>query len=401
MRLAAVHALKLLDTPAEERFDRISRLAAKLLGVPVAYVALLEDSRQWYKSSCGLGGMTETSRDWSLCSYTILSHDLLLCEDALEEPRFADNPYVTGPPNVRFYMGFPLATAEGHNIGTFCVMDFQPRRISPEAEAQFRDLAAMAEAEINLMDILTMQQELRRAYDFMRDVFGRYLTEQVASEILKAPDQLRLGGEKRRVTVLMSDLRGFTGLSERLHPEQVVDLLNRYLGRMVEVITRHDGTIDEFIGDAILVIFGAPLEQPDHARRAVACAVEMQLAMEAFNEENQRLGLPPQCMGVGINTGDVIVGNIGSNRRMKYGVVGSPVNLAARIESFTVAGQVLISESTLLAVGPILRVDGHLRVKVKGYDDPISIYEVGGIGADYGLYLPETRHLSPEAFQSF
>jgi adenylate cyclase len=119
--------------------------------------------------------------------------------------------------------------------------------------------------------------------------------------------------------------------------------------------------------------------------------------MEDFNQENQLLGLPAQGMGVGINSGDVIVGNIGSDRRMKYGVVGSPVNLAARIESFTVAGQVLISESTLVAVGPILRVDGHLRVKVKGYDDPISIYEVGGIGGDYSLYLPEPQHLSPDA----
>lgn len=118
-------------------------------------------------------------------------------------------------------------------------------------------------------------------------------------------------------------------------------------------------------------------------------AVEMQLAMEEVNAGNLRAGLPAIEMGIGINTGEVVVGNIGSCRRMKYSVVGSPVNMAARIESFTVGGQVLVSEATLRAAGPILRVDGSLRVNVKGLSRAITIFDIGGIGGSYGLSLPE------------
>jgi adenylate cyclase len=119
---------------------------------------------------------------------------------------------------------------------------------------------------------------------------------------------------------------------------------------MVDVILQYEGTINEFIGDAILVIFGAPLWWPDHAQRAIACAVAMQLAMVSVNAQNQRDGLPEVEMGIGVNTGEVVVGNLGSHKRTKYGIVGTPVNLTARIESYTVGGQILISESTMYEV---------------------------------------------------
>ena len=151
----------------------------------------------------------------------------------------------------------------------------------------------------------------------------------------------------------MSDLRGFTTLSERLQPEQVVTILNRYLGTMVDVILRYHGTIDEFIGDAIFVIFGAPIWRSNAAQHAVACAVDMQLAMAVVNEHNRREGLPEVEMGIGIHTGEVVVGNIGSDRRAKYGVVGRHVNLTARIESCTVGSQILISEATRREVGDL------------------------------------------------
>jgi class 3 adenylate cyclase/CheY-like chemotaxis protein len=235
---------------------------------------------------------------------------------------------------------------------------------------------------------------LERHSEFMRDVFGRYVTDEVADTLLKSPEGLTLGGEKRIVTILMSDLRGFTPLSEILDAQQVVGMLNRFLGRMVDVIFKHKGTIDEFIGDAILVIFGAPLagDPKEDARRALACAIEMQQSMTELNMENRRLGMPDLAMGVGINSGEVVVGNIGSQRRMKYSVVGSPVNLTARIESFTLGGQILISDTTLRYVREVARVDGRLRVKVKGVDGPVSIFDVGGIGEPYNLYLPEVDY---------
>ena len=168
--------------------------------------------------------------------------------------------------------------------------------------------------------------ELRNG--FIRRLFGRYVSDEVVSTLLESPSGLRLGGEKRTVTILMADLRGFSGMAERLPPEQVVSTLNNYLGAMTDIITAHQGTIDEFIGDAILALFGAPIARDDDARRAAACALEMQLAMPAVNERNRGLGLPDLQMGIAVNTGEVVVGNVGSHKRAKYGVVGSPVNLA-------------------------------------------------------------------------
>jgi adenylate cyclase len=240
-----------------------------------------------------------------------------------------------------------------------------------------------------MQDIQQLAAQLELRNRFIRETFGRYLTDEVVTSLLDSPEGLRLGGEKRQVTMLMSDLRGFTSLAERLTPEQVVTMLNRYLGIMVEIITRYQGTIDEFIGDAIFVIFGAPIQQQDDAQRAVACAVAMQLAMDAVNAQHRQEGLPEVEMGIGVHTGEVVVGNIGSDKRTKYGVVGSHVNLTGRIESYTIGGQILTSESTRQATGPGLRIVTQMEIEAKGIDQPITIYDVRGIAGTYNLFLPE------------
>ena len=227
----------------------------------------------------------------------------------------------------------------------------------------------------------------------IRDTFSRYLTDEVVASLLESPEGLKLGGERRKVTILMSDLRGFSAVSERLPPETVVSMLNIYLGAMADEIMKYQGTIDEFIGDAILVLFGAPTERKDDAERAIACAIAMQQAMDTVNDKNERLGLPRIEMGIGINTGEVVVGNIGSAKRAKYGVVGSHVNLTARIESCTVGGQILISEATRKEVGSILKIDGEMQETLKGFNQPITIYEVGGIGGKYDLYLSKQESI--------
>ena len=174
-------------------------------------------------------------------------------------------------------------------------------------------------------------------------MFGRYLSTEVMNSLIENPSALELGGERRKVTIMMTDLRGFTALSERLEPEQVVQMLNAYFEVMVEVVLKYNGTINEFIGDAMLVIFGAPQEMPDRAQRAIACAIEMQNAMAQVNKENRVQGMPELEMGIGLNETEAIVGNIGSSKRSKYAVVGSGVNMTSRIESYTVGGQILIS----------------------------------------------------------
>src|SRR5712691_4075371 len=234
-----------------------------------------------------------------------------------------------------------------------------------------------------------MANQLQLHNRFIRKMFGRYLTDDVVNSLLESPEGLKLGGERRKITLVMSDLRGFTSMSGRLAPEQVVTMLNRYLGTMVEVIQKYQGTIDEFIGDAIFILFGAPIQRQDDAERAVACAMAMQLAIEGVNAQNRAEGLPEVAMGIGIHTGEVVVGNIGSNKRAKYGVVGSHVNLTARIESYTVGGQVLISESTLQDVGPVLKIAQQIEIEAKGIDRPITLYDVRGIGGAHDLFLPE------------
>ncbi len=221
----------------------------------------------------------------------------------------------------------------------------------------------------------------------IRQTFGRYLTDQVVANLLEHPEGLQLGGDRREITILTSDLRGFTATSERLSPEEVIKVLNFYLGAMADVITKHEGTIDEFMGDGILVLFGAPTSRDDDALRSIACAVEMQLAIADVNKQMKEWGLQPLEMGIGINTGEVVVGNIGSEKRTKYGVVGSQVNLTYRIESYTTGGQVLISERTLEQAGDTIIINGRRTVKPKGVKEDIVICDVGGVGAPYHLSL--------------
>jgi adenylate cyclase len=230
--------------------------------------------------------------------------------------------------------------------------------------------------------------ELARAHELVRRAFGRYVSEEVATSILQSPEGLELGGEEREVTILMSDLRGFTALVARLAPQDVIAFLNLYLEAMVDVISHYGGTIDEIIGDAILVIFGAPLASEDHAAKAVACGLAMQLAMTDVNQRLTAKGGTALEMGIGINTGRVIVGNIGSVRRTKYAAVGSNVNLAGRIESFTTGGQLLISESTREAIKAPLRLDAQFSVEPKGAKERLQLHEVGGIGEPFNLALP-------------
>ena len=231
---------------------------------------------------------------------------------------------------------------------------------------------------IDLDDLeLTVDKALARVHErrqaaHARDTVERYLSDEVAETLLSGPEATRLGGERRRVTILMSDLRGFSALSERLPPERVVDLLNIHLGVMGDVITEFGGTIDEYIGDGILVLFGAPAEREDHALQAVACAVAMQRAMREVNERATAAGLPRLQMGIAVNTGDVVVGNIGSEKRTKYGVVGSPVNEAGRIESATVGGQVLIAPLDFMVRQQYLHARGTLQ----------RLLELGGRPAD-------------------
>jgi adenylate cyclase len=231
------------------------------------------------------------------------------------------------------------------------------------------------------------QQELEKSYTFIRKVFGRYLSDEVVKQILESDEGMQMGGGKQEVTIMMTDIRGFSMLSQELDPQDCVKMLNNYFGIMTPLIQKYSGVIDEFLGDAILAIFGAPVVTENHAQQAVACALEMQLAMTEVNHNNQQWGLPNIEMGIAVNTGEVVVGNIGSETRSKYGVVGHHVNLTARVESFTVGGQVMVSEYTLNALEPKVTIAQSLEVEAKGIKVPVKIHQITGIGAPYDIQL--------------
>jgi class 3 adenylate cyclase len=233
--------------------------------------------------------------------------------------------------------------------------------------------------------ILNVSNQRLHLVNFIKDTFGRYLSRKIVDEILESPEGRRIGGRRQTVTVLMSDLRGFSDLSDSRDPEEMVQILNRYLEAMTQVIERYDGVIDEFIGDAILTVFGIPEEKADDPARAVACALAMQQTLASLNQELVADGLPPLEMGIGINTGPVVVGNLGSEARTKYGIVGAVVNIASRIESNTVGGQVLVGEATYEKVNAQVTAEPPMTVMMKGIKRPLVCYPVTGIGGPYDI----------------
>ena len=245
------------------------------------------------------------------------------------------------------------------------------------------EIKAIVSTRANMLErIIRVSDQRLQLVRFIKDTFGRYLSKKVVEEILSSDKGRQIGGTRKTVTVLMADLRGFTTLSESRDPEQMVQLLNRYLKHMSSIILDYDGMIDEIIGDAILAVFGAPDPHENDPQRTVACAIEMQNRLARLNGELTEEGYPALEMGIGINTGSVIVGNIGSDLRMKYGIVGETVNQAARIESNSIGGQVLIGEFTFKAVQAQVQTDPPKTLMMKGMKKPLVFYSVSAIDMD-------------------
>ncbi len=206
----------------------------------------------------------------------------------------------------------------------------------------------------------------------------RYMAREVAEHVLQHRDHLELGGRRTDVTILMTDIRNFTTISEEIGPSEVVNLLNAYFPRIINVIFRHQGMVDKFIGDAILAVFGAPLERKDDALRAVRAAVEMQREIRTINEERARRGKVTVEMGIGVTSGVVIAGNVGSERRMDYTVIGDPVNLAARLEGLTkeVKRRILVNDRVHAEIAAEIACDALGAFSVKGRREKVQVFAV-------------------------
>jgi adenylate cyclase len=220
-----------------------------------------------------------------------------------------------------------------------------------------------------------------REQERLRDAFNKYVSEKVYAKFRDG--SLTLTGETREATILFSDIRSFTTLSEQLSAPEVVEMLNEYFSRMVDIVLKHDGFINKFIGDALMAIYNVPVDQDEPELRAVNTGIEMMAALDLLNHERKERGMFPIHIGIGINTGPVVAGNIGHQQRLEYTVIGDAVNLASRIESQTkVAGAtLLISESTYRKVASHVVAEALPPVKVKGKAEPVPLYAIKGLRA--------------------
>ncbi len=253
---------------------------------------------------------------------------------------------------------------------------------------------------ITVYEFVSEQRERRR----VRSAFGQYVSPVVIEEILKDPKGLQLGGEEKELTVLFSDLEGFTSYSERYTPQQMIELLSEYYARMTERVFARGGTLKEYVGDELMAIFGAPIEQSDHAVRACAAALEMQAHRNAMTREWASMGRPPLIARTGINSGRMLVGNLGSKYRFSYGVLGDNVNLGSRVEGLNkeYGTEILIGERTAALVGAAFLLREVDIVRVVGRQTPVRIYELVG-AADAKLHASELAALADygEAIEAY
>lgn len=227
-----------------------------------------------------------------------------------------------------------------------------------------------------------LHEAIEKRDQFIRGVIMPYLSDEIMEDVIRQQDRIRIGGERREVTIMFADLRKSTELSEQMDASRFITMLNHFLGEMIEIINSWQGNILSFVGDAIVTVFGAPRENLEAARDAVACAVAMQRRIPAVNEWNAENGYPALSMGIGIHTGEAILGTIGSQTRAKYDMIGRNVNLASRIEGFTGSDQILISSETLKAAGDLVVVNTAREkwVQPKGIQEQVLLHDVVGYG---------------------
>lgn len=270
-------------------------------------------------------------------------------------------------------------------IGAFFISNRITRPLGKVVNAMARveegDLAQKVETsasdEVGKMALqFNKMVEGLREREFIKETFSKYVSKQVAARILKDGDYKKLKGERRVVTVLFADMRGFTAMASALPPEEVMEMLNEYFSIMIDIVFKYGGMLDKFIGDAIMAVYNAPLDQRQHELCAIMTGLDIQEQVAGINAKRLSEGKEQINVGIGINTGEAVAGNIGSSERLEYTVIGSGVNLAQRIESFTKKGQLLISETTYEAVRSFVEVIKLEPTTVKGISEPVELYAV-------------------------
>ena len=324
----------------------------------------------------------------TLPSLILMGEDMLDCLPMVKQykPTFATPVFVMSEhPTDAFedwcyekgisgVLTWPLSERAMSRIGAQALQFETGRQYERILQRQTHDLETAQE-------IYRLNQQLEARNELLHHIFGKYFSDEVLEKILEDPKGASIGGEKREVAVLISDLRGFSAQAEMMHPDTLTELLDCYFGKMSEIITSLKGTVIEFMGDGILAVFGAPLYNDTLWENAVVAAIQMQNAMEQVNEYARLLGVEDLSMGIGLHCGETFIGNVGSEKMMRYNVIGRTVNVCSRVESVSVGGQVLISGALMKKIDKELDATLLTKVMAKGMTEEIEIYKVNSIGA--------------------
>jgi adenylate cyclase len=293
----------------------------------------------------------------------------ILSDNTLEDQRFGGQSIVMQ--RVRSAMCGPLIGSEERVLGVLYVDNLTTAHRFGEEDLEF--LIAFAGIAGVAIENSQFADRIRRE-TLARSNFERFFAPGLAARIASSPDAVKLGGEKRQVAVLFSDIRGFTALSETMTPEEIATLLSEYFSEMVECVFRNNGTLDKFIGDAVMAQWGAPIGEPDDADRAMRAAIEMMTALDELNARWRREGRPELSIGIGLNFGEAFAGNIGSERRLEFTVIGDTVNTASRLCSAAEGGEILLSEEFRSALHDMPALEERAPIELKGKSQRTALY---------------------------
>ncbi len=364
----------------EEIFEKATDLIFR--GTPAdRVIALLRDEKADDESLYQIGAKTRDASFEKLTETLTVSRTItrrvmadgvaILSQDAKTDEQFQGAESIVSQ-GVRSTICAPLITQSGvHGV-------LYADRLDPFAafrQDHLELISAVAAQAAVTVETVRAHQRLARE-EVARANYSRFMPEYVVQQLLENPDSFRLGGANQLITVLFADIRGFTAISENENPEMVVGLLNQYFTAMSEIIFEHGGTLDKYIGDGLMALFGAPTATPEDARNALSAAVAMQKRLLTLKHELGDQGFADIAIGIGLHTGVATIGYIGSERRSEYTAIGDTVNLASRLESNTIGGQILISEATAKAAGDIFPLVKRDPLTVKNRKQPVDLYEV-------------------------
>jgi adenylate cyclase len=373
-RRAALRALDILDSPPETAYDELALLAAQICQCPIGFISFIDDNRRWLKAKYGVPPqVTDAPRAGAVCSTTICGSEMLVIADMAQDLRFDHAAMVVADPHCRFYCGMPLITEEGYALGTLCVWDFEPRKLTFEQMEALRRLSRQ---------VLTLLELRRRLIEHNRAIRKLELAQQEAAEqnaraeelldnLLPRGviDELKKYGRVRpryirSATVLLADFQGFTLLSERAEPAALIGLLDQYFSAFDDITARHGLEKIKTIGDAYMAAGGLLESNLRHPIDACLAALEMQATVARMKPRSEGLRLPPLDLRIGIHTGPVISGVVGK-RRFAFDIWGDAVNMASFMESNCTAGRINLSDTVAGHAKTLFDLEPRGRVEAK------------------------------------